>query len=342
MARSNPQFNPRNISNSDAPVNLIVNGFAVFLLMILVLYVGWNSFYMVEPHEKAVVLRFGKYYDTVGPGAHFLIPAVDTAIPVSIEENSLRLPSQRDGGYNLPRTYQESESLILTGELNASVVEWTIQWQVVQPEQFLFSFHRDYARDHMQETIRTVSISVMNQVVGDYSLNESLTSRREEIGVEALKQTQDILEQFDCGVRILRLQVQKITPPSRVKPAYDAVVAAIQQQEQAVNEANQERNRLLPRAKASEDRLIREAEGFADRRRAEAQGEISALLAKYKAYQEAPEITRQRLYLEAMEDILSNSGQKVVIDGDLPGLLPFLNLNEETTTANPVSRQRTR
>ena len=146
------------------------------------------------------------------------------------------------------------------------------------------------------------------------------------------------------------MQMQRVTPPERVKPAFDEVNASIQQKEQLVNEANRERNMMIPQAEARRDRLIREAEGYAARRRAEADGEIAALRARFQAYKEAPEVTRRRLYLEAMEEVLAGSGPITVLDDELRGLLPMLNLDPRragpsaapvpTTTPNTRTLQR--
>ena len=138
---------------------------------------------------------------------------------------------------------------------------------------------------------------------------------------------QNVLNGYQCGVEIVELQMQRVIPPERVKPAFDAVNASIQQRDQLINEARRTENELIPQAEAEADKLIREAEGYSSRRLAEAEGEIAALLAKYESYKEAPDVTRQRMYLETMERVMQSSGPKTIIDGDLKGLLPLLNLN---------------
>jgi membrane protease subunit HflK len=169
---------------------------------------------------------------------------------------------------------------------------------------------------------------VMNQLVGDYSIDEVLIEKREEIEQKALEQTREILKEYQCGVAIRDLQLQRTTPPSKVRSAYLQVNAAEQQRKQLKNEADKERNKLLPEAEAEKDKLITEAQGYAKRRWAEADGEIAALLAKYRAYKKAPDVTRQRLYLEAMEEVLGNVESKVIVDADLEGVLPLLPLEQ--------------
>lgn len=314
------------------PIERILTALPIILLVLIVLYVANSSFYTVEPHEQAVVLRFGKNYATATPGLHFQIPFVDRVYKVSMEEHSLRLPFGSAEDSRDP--VDEDHSLMLTGDLNAAAVEWTVQWKVTVPDKFLFSFHREGASQEetertIESIIMTAAHTVMNRLVGDYSIDEVLTDKRGEIGIAARLGTQAILDQYDCGVAIRDLQMQRVTPPSRVKPSFDEVNSSIQRRDQLENEANKQRNELLPKAYAAKDKLIREAEGYADRTRAEANGEIAALLDKYRAYEKAPDVTRQRLYLEAMEQVLQGVQNKTVIDGDLRQILPLLDLNKE-------------
>lgn len=303
------------------------------ILLLLLGYALWQGFYTVEAHEQAVVMRFGKYRSTQGPGLHFKVPLVDKKVLVDAAEHSLRMPyGVRDQRSREPRGVdrrKQDDNLILTGDLYAAVVEWNVIWRVAEPEKYLFSIDED----HVEQVITAVARSVMHRVVGDYSADEILTGKRAEIGVKALNEMQLAMDNFDCGVEIMDLQMQRVIPPDRVRAAFDEVNASIQQRDELVNEAKQERNRLIPQAEASADKLIRGAEGYAARRKAEATGEISALLAKYDAYKLAPDVTRQRLYLEAMERVIQNSGPKTVLDEDLEGLLPLLNLDANAAPA---------
>ncbi|MEO1999887.1 MAG: FtsH protease activity modulator HflK, partial [Planctomycetaceae bacterium] len=228
----------------------------------------------------------------------------------------------------------EEATLMLTGDFNAASVEWTVQWKISEPKDYLFSFYRQDNPLYTENVIRTATRTVMNQLVGDYSLDEVLTAKKEAIAVKAREATQNLLNALNrgdnlkgCGIMITDLQMQRVTPPNTVKPAYDAVLAAIQKSEQLKNEANKERNMLRPAAEAMADKNIQEAEGYAARRRAEVNGEIKALMGKYEAYKNFPEVTRQRLYLESMQTVLSAVESKTVIDSDLKQLLPLLQLN---------------
>ena len=301
------------------------------LLALAAVVLAFRCVYTVQPNERAVLLRFGEFTgSTIGPGLHFRVPLVDTVEVVSVEEHSLRLPQESMGAdrQNAPR----AESLMLTGELYAANVEWTVQWKVAEADRYLFAFDRTDSAEAFSRVVATVSTAVMNRLVGDYSIDEVLTSKRGDIEAAALEGTQAGLDEYDCGVRITDLQLQRVTPPAEVKAAFDDVVSADQDQERLVSEANKDRARLLNESEAAADKLVQEAQGYADRRRAEADGEIAALRAKFQAYQLAPDVTRQRLYLEAMQDVLGGVGSKTILDADLESLLPLMQLNADSPT----------
>ncbi len=319
------QPNYRQLELDDlSPKKIASAGIAVFGL-IVVLYVVWSGFFTVKEYEQAVVLRFGKYHRTAGPGLGFKFPGMEERIVVDTSEKSMRLPagfSDPSGG-SLYGAEREGKQLILTGDLYAAVVEWNVIWRVSEPEKYVFSFNED----HVRRALVAVARATMHRIVGDYSADEILTGKREEIALAALKEMKKAIEPFHAGIEISDLQLQRVTPPDVVKPSFDAVNASIQQRDQSVNEAQRERNSLIPMARASSDKLVRESEGYAARRRAEAEGEITALLAKYESYRLAPEITRQRMYLETMEKVFASGGKKIILDENLKSFLPMLDLN---------------
>ena len=321
-------FQDRRMRPEDIPWDRILVIVPLVILVVMILYLTASSMYTVEPHEKAVVMRFGKFREpVVEPGLRFRIPLVDTVLKVSVEEHSLRLPFGK--GRDRPERISEEETLMLTGDLNAATVEWTIQWKVTQPDQFLFRFHKKDDPKYAEHVIQTVAQTVMNRLVGDYSIDEVLTEKRGEIAEEARGATQEILKKYSCGVQIRDLQMQRVTPPNKVRPSFDQVNASIQKKDQLENEANKERNQLLPSAYAEQDKMIREAEGYAERRRAETDGEIAALKAKFREYKKHPEETRQRLYLEAMEEVFAAVESKVIVDADLRNrMFPLLQLEQ--------------
>lgn len=301
---------------------------AGLLITGLIGYLAMDAFYTVRENENAVVLRFGSYHATTSPGFHLKFPLADEVIKVNVtEERRIRLPF----GFSADWRNEQSEeaTLMLTGDLNAASVEWTLQWRVQDPKAKVLTFHDpgDPEGDtYLEKVLVMAARSVMNRLVGDYSIDEVLTEKRPEIRLAAREATQDTLDQYECGVIITDLQMQRVRPPSKVRPAFDAVNSAIQRKDQLENEANKERNRLIPVARGDADKLVREAEGFAARRLAETQGEIEALLAKFEAYESAPDVTRQRLYLEAMSNVLSSVDKKIIIDSNLPQVLPLLPL----------------
>ncbi|MFI5461115.1 MAG: FtsH protease activity modulator HflK [Isosphaerales bacterium] len=304
--------------------------------LILVLWLLSDLTYTVKPYEQAVVLRLGKYLATTPPGLHFKVPLVDQVMKVSVEEHGLRLPygqvSHAEDMIEAQR-HPEDETLMLTGDLNTASVEWTVQWKVTEPSQFLFRFPLDEHDTFAEDLLTSVARTVMNRLVGDYSFDEVIASKRSDIASDARSDVQRILDGYECGITVTALQMQRVIPPERVKPAFDKVNASIQQKQKLENDAEASRNKLIPEARATRDKLIREAEGYASSRRAEANGEIEALLAKYHAYERAPEITRQRLYLEAMQETLLGVKDKMIIDSDLKNLFPLLNLNPKGETS---------
>ena len=304
---------------------LITVGFLVVAIILLAV----RSMYTVQPNEQAVVMRFGRYAATADPGLHFCVPFVDTVITADTRERTIRMPfGIADGGSVVSQS--EEDFLMLTGDLNAAAVEWTVQWRVADPRQYLFTFHTDYIEqeDYIQAIITVVARTVMNRLVGDYSIDEVLTGKRMEIRESARDATQQMLDKYECGIRITDLQLQRVTPPNQVKASFAAVNEAVQTRDKLKNEANKERNTLMPKARAERDKAIREAEGYAARRRSEVRGEIDALMAQYEQFRKAPEETRQRLYLESIEKVLSSVKNKTIIDSDLKQLLPLLNLNK--------------
>ncbi len=314
-----PQDIKRNVSLALTGLGIVI----VFLILS-------KSWYTVEANEKAVVLRFGKYTSTADPGLHFCLPFVDTILKADMRERSLRLPVGSENETRSAGRVSDDDTLMLTGDLNAATVEWSLQWRVDDPQQYLFTFHHNGA-DHdryLEHIIAVIGRTVMNRLVGDYSIDEVLTQRREEIGQKALDATQLRLDQYECGISITSLQMQRVTPPEQVKASFAAVNEAVQTKDQFVNEGNKERNMRIPKAHADRDKAIQEARGYADRRRAEVRGEIDALMAQYEQFAKAPKETRQRLYLESLEKVLSSVKNKVIIDSDMQQLLPLLNLSE--------------
>lgn len=282
----------------------------------------FSSVYTVEPSEEAVILRFGRFISTEPPGLHFKMPFVDQAVKVKTkvilqEEFGFRSANrgERDASDYSNKALRE-ESLTLTGDLNVADVEWIVQYQVSDPKKFLFNTRE------VLKNLRDVSQSVMRRVVGDRTVNEVLTTGRVEIADEAQHLTQEVLDRYDIGLRIVTVKLQNVNPPEPVKPAFNEVNAAKQEQEQAINQAEREYNKVIPEARGKAEQSVRDAQGYATAVVNRAQGDASRFKATLAAYRTAPSVTRTRIYLETMEDLYGRFKALTIVDKGVQGLLP--------------------
>ena len=293
--------------------------------LVLALALAYSSWFTVQPEETALVQRFGKVVRTAGPGLHFKIPyGVETVrlIPterVLKEEFGFRteVPGRRTR-YSA-RQFQD-ESLMLTGDLNVIDVDWIVQYRIRDPEKFLFRIREPV------ETIRDVSEAVMRQVVGNRLGSDVLTVGREAVEEEVKAEMQKILTTYEVGVRISAVKLQDVTPPDPVKPAFNEVNESRQDKERRINQAQEKRNQEIPKARGEAGRTIAEAEGFALERVNRAKGEATRFTAILAEYQRAPEVTRKRLYLEAVTKILPEAKALYIVDADQKALIPWLSL----------------
>ncbi len=297
-------------------------GFLGMVGAALLLLVGvFSSYYKVDPEEKAVVLRFGRYIKTTTPGPHLRIPfGIDRVIKIPTErilheEFGFRVRGER--GTRTAATTVEEESLMLTGDLNVAEVEWIVQYKISDPRKFLFN-----TRD-VRKNLRDVSQSVLRRVVGDRTVSEVLTTGRVEIASEAKRLTQEVLNYYDLGVTIQAVQLQDVNPPQSVRAAFNEVNAAKQEQEKAINEAEREYNRVIPQARGEAERQIRDAEGYAMAVVNRATGEADRFKKTLRAYRTAPAVTRTRLYLETMETIMMRFKELTIVDKGVKGVLPI-------------------
>lgn len=336
--------------------------FAAFGTIGLILLLGaWSMVYRVEASDEGVVLRFGKQVSTVPPGLHIKLPwPIDTVyqVPVQrIQSLEFGFETEQPGRQTqyARKTGQDLEvAEMLTGDLNLGHVEWIVQYRVKDPMQYLFkigstesidssalpSGSRADANSAIPDTIRDVSESVMRKLVGDSSIDFVLTIGREQLAKEAEELIQEELDGFEAGVDIVTVKLQTTSPPTAaVQDAFQAVDRSRQKKEQVVNEAQGERNSKIPAARGARDQAIAEAEGYQNRVILETTGEVNAFLSQLAEYEKAPEITRKRLYLEAMEEILAVAGDKTIIDESVRGIVPLLNLNSGQTL--PISGKST-
>jgi len=297
-------------------------------LVLVTLYGIFTSFYTISPESVAVVQRFGKYIKIEDPGLHFKIPfGVDKATIVPIDRQ-LKLEfgfirPDEDNNVTNPRqvsTEPDKERDMVTGDLNAAQVEWILQYSISDPYQYLFQLRNPGS------TLRDLTESVVCEVIGDRTVDEVLTIGRTEIGIEALNRLQDIVSTLDMGVTAERIELINVNPPGPVQRSFGEVNRAQQERERMINEANGEYNRVIPKAKGTAQQKISGAEGYAFQRVNEAEGDVTRFRDLLAQYEKAPAITKQRLYLETMSDVLPKLGRKVLLDEDAKQFLPLMNM----------------
>src|SRR3954454_1215449 len=300
---------------------------AVILLIILV----WTSYYTVQAESEGVVLRFGRFLKTVEPGLHFKLPFGIDRVAVLPTRRQLKLEfGFFTAGYtnvDQPATDMEGEKSMVTGDLNAALVEWVVQYRIDDPKQYLFDVRNP------AQTLRDISEASMREVIGDRTVDEVITIGRQDIEVATLARMQELSKRYALGVRVDQVQLKNVNPPAEVQASFNEVNKAQQDRENAINIANGDYNQAVPRAKGEADQAIRGAEGYRFKRVNEAEGDVASFNAMLGQYVKAPEITRTRLYLETMGDVLPATGPKIIIDDTMRNLLPILPL-----TKNPLDK----
>jgi len=295
---------------------------SVVLVLLILLATSW---FTVQPEETAVVQRFGRVIRTAGPGLHFRIPLgiekirhVPTARVLKEEFGFRTISADRVTQYQ--RGSFSDESLMLTGDLNVIDVQWIVQYRIEDPVSYFFKIREPV------DTIRDISESTMRRVVGDRLGSDVLTVGRVGIASKVAEEMQRILSEYEAGIRIVTVELQDVTPPDPVKPAFNEVNEARQDLERMVNEAQEQANKVIPRAGGEAKQAIAEAEGYATERINMAEGEALRFLAILNEYQLVPEVTRQRLYIEAMREMLGQATGLYVVDSELKNLIPWLPL----------------
>jgi membrane protease subunit HflK len=286
-----------------------------------------TGLYTVPAESEGVVLRLGRLSKTVPPGLHVKIPfGIDEVRTVPVQRQLKQEFGFATGSATNPfqsaddEAEREAEKSMVTGDLNAALVEWVVQYRIDRPEQYLFK-----VRD-ADFTLRDASESVMRAVVGDRTVDEVITIGRQEIESEALTKLQELVASYEMGIRIDQVQLKDVNPPERVQASFNEVNQAQQERERAINLANGEYNKAIPRARGQADQAIRAAEGYAQKRVNEAEGDVAAFNALLAEYLEAPEVTRKRIYLETMAEVLPRITDKTILDSRIEGLLPLLGL----------------
>ncbi len=306
------------------------------LLVLLGILLVWSSVFTVSTEEVGVVLTFGKYTRQTEPGLRIKLPwPIQAVVKVPVQRQLKVEFGFRTASPGVRTQYSQrdmnEESLMLTGDLNVAVVEWTTQFRVNDPYKYLFKVRNlyDFREQGRADTFRAMNEAVMRAVIGDRSVNEVLTIGRQEIASEVERRLQELADQYETGITVEQIVLQDVNPPDQVRPAFNEVNQAQQERERMINEARADYNSVIPRARGEAQQTIQQAEGYAIDRVNRASGDAALFRSLQAAYRRAPEVTRTRMYLETMLAVYPNVQQKIVLDETLTGVLPLLPLNRE-------------
>jgi modulator of FtsH protease HflK len=302
-------------------------GAIVIAILVLFGFGAWTAYYTVPSDSVAVVQRFGKYLKDVPPGLHFKLPlGVDVATIVPVKRQLKQEFGFGTQGATDPAQASRDpkrETQMVTGDLNAALVEWVVQYRISDPVKFLFDVREP------KGTLRDVSESVMREVVGDRTVDEVITIGRQEIEAEALSKMQALSTKYAMGISIDQVQLKDINPPVPVQGSFNEVNQAQQEKEKLINEARRDYNRVIPLAEGEKDQRIREADGYRLKRVNEAEGDVARFNALLTEYIKAPVVTRRRIYLETLQDVLPGIRSKIIVDEQTRSILPLLNLDSQ-------------
>ena len=299
------------------------------LFFLFIAFMG--SFFTVETEEVGVITRFGKYSRTVEPGLKFKIPFIEKVYLVPVERQQKvefgfkTVKADVRSEYRRGAKEQEQANM-LTGDLNLADVEWVIQYRVDNPYNYLFKVRNP------ESTLKDISEAAMRQIVGDRTVNEVITVGRTQMSIELQDLLQEICREYSLGIKIEQVVLQDVNPPVPVKEAFNAVNEAEQEKETLINKAESENNKVIPKAKGQAQETIQKAEGYATARVNRAKGEVARFDALYKEYIKAPEVTRSRIYLETMAEVLPKLGNKIITDEKGSNVLPLLQMQLKKAT----------
>ncbi|MEO9884671.1 MAG: FtsH protease activity modulator HflK [Balneola sp.] len=298
-----------------------IKSIVIGLIVVLTVF---QSFFTVETEEVGVIMRFGEYVGEARPGLNFKVPFIDQVEYVPVQRQLKQEFGYRTTSSGVNSSYRKAgyggESLMLTGDLNLADVEWVVQFRIDNPYNYLFKVR------NADETLRDISEAAMRQIVGDRTVNEVLTVGRAEVASEAELIIQAIVDEYELGIKIEQMVLQDANPPDPVKPSFNGVNEAEQQRETLINQARADYNRVIPRAAGEAQQTIQQAEGYALSRVNTAEGEVSKFNDLYSEYIKAPEVTKTRIFLETMEEILPRMGQKIITDEKGNSVIPLLQL----------------
>jgi membrane protease subunit HflK len=325
MSREFPQFDFKMPKMPKLPKGFI--RYAAIVIVVLIFLFG--SIYQVAQDEMGVILRFGKFVRTSDPGLRFKLPlGIETVTKVLVQRQLKMEFGFRTTRPGIKSEYAitpeaSQEAVMLTGDLNVVVLEWIVQYKIKDSYKYLFKM-----RD-ADNTFRDMNEAVVRRVVGDSSVDEVLTIGRARLANEAKEELQKLCDLYEIGLDVSQLIFQDVNPPDTVKPSFNDVNESLQEKERKINEAWAEYNNEIPKATGEAQQAIRAAEGYASERVNNALGDASRFTSIYREYAKAPQVTRKRMYLETINDILPKISKKIITDDKLKNILPLLNLSDE-------------
>lgn len=324
---ANNQYDNLNLSPE---AQKILKHWRSILIGLLVLILAWSGFFQIGPEEVGIITRFGKYTRKLEPGLNFKVPFIEKIAKVPVERQQkleFGFRTTRPGvRTEYTREGTRDESLMLTGDLNLADVEWVVQYRIDNAYNYLFKVRNP------ETTLRDISEATMRQVVGDRTVNEVLTVGRTEIASKLEELMQELCREYSLGVKIDQVVLQDVNPPDQVKAAFNAVNEAQQEKETLINQAKSEYNKVIPKASGQAKETIQKAEGYATERVNNAKGEVARFNALYIEYIKAPEVTKRRIYLETMGQVIPMLGTKIITDEKGSNVLPLLQMQIKDNT----------
>jgi len=311
------KFNPPRMGKlSPTMFGLIIAGIVVFILLV-------TSVYIVDQAEEAVITRLGKYRNTKGPGLQFKLPfGIDRNYTVNVKavQTAQFGFTTLKSGVSSTYSSKTKESTMLTGDLNIVEVEWIIQYRIVDSKAWVFNVME------REQTISDVSRSVINMLVGDRAIMDIMSPERSTIEVSGAELMNETFKSYGLGINVIAVKLQNIDPPSGVREAFDDVNKAIQDMNRLINEGMQVYNEEIPKAKGEAERVVLVAQGYAAERVNRAGGDVARFNSVLDEYRRSPEVTRQRLYYEMVEEVFKDADGMTIIDRNLDNFLPMLNV----------------
>ncbi len=324
---ANNQFDNLDLSPN---AKKILKNWRPILIAIFVLIIAWSGFFKIDPQEVGIITRFGKYTRKLEPGLNFKVPFIEKVTKVPVERQQKLEFGFRTIRAGINTQYMKSgyldESFMLTGDLNLADVEWVVQYRIDDPYKYLFKVR------NAETTLRDISETAVRQIVGDRTVDEVITVGRTEIATSVEELIQKICDDYSIGAKIDQVVLQDVNPPDPVKAAFNAVNEAIQEKETLINQAKSEYNKVIPKASGQAKETIQKAEGYATERVNNALGEVARFNALYIEYVKAPEVTKRRIYLETMSEVLPLLGTKIITDEKGSNVLPLLQMQLKEKT----------